>query len=196
MFTHKFTQQILTGAAAGILLTAAVAATAAVTPQDKAFATIAAQGGIFEVKSSEIALSKTHNMRVMNVAKRMVKEHSAANAELKTVAQNNSVALPTDTDSKHKAIISKISGLSGTAFDKAYIASQETAHTDTVKLFEKEIAKGKSIGFTAFASKNLPEIEDHTKMIYQVGTRLDVHASKMPVLKPAMMPSDMSGKNM
>ena len=197
MFTQKFTQTMMTGAvAAGLLLPAAVAATAAVTPQDKTFATIAAQGGIFEVKSSEIALTKTHNVRVMNVAKRMVKEHSAANAELKTAAMDAKTTLPTETDPMHAAIIAKLSGLSGAAFDKAYIASQETAHTATVKLFEKEIAKGKSANFTAFASKNLPEIEDHTKMIYQVGTRLDVHASKMPVLKPAMMPSDMSGKNM
>ena len=126
----------------------------------------------------------------------MVKEHSAANAELKTVAQDNQMTLPTDTDPMHKAVISKMSGLSGSAFDKAYMGSQEKAHTATVALFEKEIATGKNAGLTAFASKNLPTIEDHTKMIYQVGSNLGVHAAKMPVLKPAMMPSDMSGKNM
>ena len=192
-----FTNKILAGAAgAALLLTLAGSGMAAVSPMDKMFATKAAQGGLFEVKSSEIALKKTHNMQVMNVAKRMVKEHSAANAELKTVAQDNGTPLPAETDPMHKAIISKLSSLSGAAFDKAYMGSQETAHTDTVKLFEKEIAMGKSAGFTAFASKNLPEIEDHTKMIYQVGTNLGVHASTMPALKPAMMPTDMSGKNM
>lgn len=190
------TSKIVAGAtAAGMLLTA-TAAMAAMSPMDKAFATKAAQGGIFEVKSSQIALTKTHNMQVMNVAKRMVKEHSAANAELKTVAQDNGTTLPAKTDPMHQAVISKLSGLSGTAFDKAYMASQEKAHADTVKLFEKEIAGGKSAGFTAFASKNLPEIEDHTKMIFQVGSNLGVHATTMPVLKPALMPSDMSGKNM
>ena len=191
MFTHK----LITGAAVAGMLLSATTAMAIVTPMDKTFATKAAQGGIFEVKSSEIALTKTHNMRVMNVAKRMVKEHSAANAELKTAAQDAKVSLPAKTDPMHAAIIAKLSGLSGAAFDKAYMGSQEKAHTDTVKLFEKEIAMGKSANFTAFASKNLPEIEDHTKMIYQVGTNLGVHASTMPVLKPAMMPSDMSGKN-
>lgn len=190
-----FTNKIITGAAVAGMLLSATAAMAIVTPMDKTFATKAAQGGIFEVKSSEIALQKTHDKQVMNVARRMVKEHSAANAELKTAAHDAKTSLPTKTDPMHAAIISKISRLSGTAFDKAYIGSQETAHTDTVKLFEKEIATGKSANFTAFASKNLPEIEDHTKMIYQVGTILGVHASTMPVLKPAMMPSDMSGKN-
>ena len=177
------------------MLLSATAAMAIVTPMDKTFATKAAQGGIFEVKSSQIALQKTHNKQVLNVARRMVKEHSAANAELKTAAHDAKTSLPAKTDPMYAAIISKISGLSGVAFDKAYIGSQETAHTDTVKLFEKEIAMGKSANFTAFASKNLPEIEDHTKMIYQVGTILGVHASTMPVLKSAMMPSDMSGKN-
>jgi len=191
-----FTNKIITGAAVAGMLLMASAAMAAMTPMDKMFAMKAAQGGIFEVKSSQIALQKTHNMRVMNVARRMVKEHSAANNELKTAAQDNGTTLPTKTDPMHQAVIAKLSGLSGAAFDKAYIASQEKAHTDTVKLFEKEIAMGKSAGFTAFASKNLPEIEDHTKMIYQVGTNLGVHASTMPVLKPAMMPSDMSGKNL
>ena len=191
-----FTKTILAGAAvSGLLLSMAGAALANADAMDLKFAKMAAQGGLFEVKSSQIALQKTHNMQVMNVAKRMVKEHSAANAELKTVAQDNKMTLPAETDPMHQAIISKLSGLSGAAFDKAYMGSQEKAHTDTVNLFEKEISMGKNAGLTAFASKNLPEIEDHTKMIYQVGSGLGVHASKMPVLKPAMMPSDMSGKN-
>lgn len=191
-----FTQKLITGAAAAAMLLSATAAMAIVTPMDKMFATKAAQGGIFEVKSSQIALAKTHNKQVMNVARRMVKEHSAANAELKTAAQDAKTSIPSQTDPKHAAIIAKLSGLSGAAFDRAYMGSQETAHTETVKLFEKEIAMGKSANFTEFASKNLPEIEDHTKMIYQVGTGIGVHADKMPVLKPAMMPSDLSGKNM
>ncbi len=190
-----FTKKMMIGAAVSGLMLAAGAALANADATDMKFAKMAAQGGIFEVKSSEIALQKTHNMQVMNVAKRMVKEHSAANAELMTVAQDNKMTLPTETDPMHKAIIAKLSRLSGTAFDKAYMASQETAHTQTVELFEKEISMGKNGGLTAFATKNLPEIEDHTRMIYQVGTNMDVHADKMPVLKPAMMPSDMSGKN-
>ncbi len=191
-----FTKKLMTGAVVSGLMLVAGAALANADAMDLKFAKMAAQGGIFEVKSSQIALQKSQNPQVLNVAKRMVKEHSAANAELKTVAQDNKMTLPADTDPMHKAVISKISGLSGAAFDKAYMGSQEKAHTDTVGLFEKEISMGKNAGLTAFASKNLPEIEDHTKMIYQVGSNLGVHAAKMPALKPAMMPSDMSGKNM
>jgi len=194
----------MTAAIAAAAMALAVAAGAqttakndpAPTGMDKMFAMKAAQGGIFEVSSSQIALNKTHNKQVMMVAKRMVKEHSAANAELKTVAEDKKMTLPTETDPKHKATIAKLRGLSGSSFDKAYMASQESAHAATVKLFENEIATGQDKDVTAFASKNLPNIEDHTKMIFQVGSNLGVHSTMMPKLKPAIMPSSMNGKNM
>ena len=190
------TKTLTAAAVSGLLLTLAGAALATTNAMDLKFAKTAAQGGIFEVSSSKMALQKSTDKSVLAIAKRMVQEHTAANEELKTVAQNNKMTLPTETDPAHKAVLAKLSGLSGTAFDKAYMGSQEKSHTDTVNLFEKEIATGKNAGLTAFASKNLPGIEDHTKMIYQVGTQLGVHAAKMPVLKPAMMPSNMSGHNM
>lgn len=181
--------------ASGLLLSLSGAAFAQ-TAMDKMFAVKAAQGGMAEVMVSHLALKKTHNMQVMNVARRMVKEHTAANKELMTIAENKHMALPKDTDARHEMMYAKLSSLSGTAFDKAYIAGQEKDHAATVKLFEKEIALGKDGDLSSFASKNLPTIEDHTKMIFQVGTNLGVHAVPMPVLKAPMMPSSMSGRNM
>ncbi len=184
----------LTLASAGMAQTTNKAAT--LSAMDKKFMTTAAQGGLFEVHSSEIALKKTSNSHVLAVAKRMIKEHSAANKELATVAQDVGYTLPKETDAKHLAAMSKMKSLSGSAFDKYYIGQQEVAHTATVKLLHAEIATGLDKDVTAFATKNLPEIEDHTKMIYQVGTGLDVHAGKKPMLKGSMMPSSMSGKHM
>ena len=163
---------------------------------DKKFMTTAAQGGLFEVHSSEIALKKTKNPRVLMIAKRMIKDHSAANKELATVAQDVSYTLPKETDSKHLAAMSRMKGLSGTTFDKYYMAQQETAHAATVKLLQYEIAHGLDKDVTAFATKNLPGIEEHTRMIFQVGTSLGVNAVTKPMLKGGMMPSSMSGKHM
>ncbi len=189
-------KKLIAGAvASGLILTLANAASA-VSPMDKMFATKAAQGGIAEVKTSELAVHKSHNRHVLAVARRMVKEHTAANEELITVAEDKKMSLPKDTDAKHKAAYAKLARLSGAAFDRAYIAGQEMDHAATVKLFEDEIASGEDKDISAFASKNLPTIEDHTKMIFQVGSNLGVHAVTMPKLKSGMMPSSMSGKNM
>ncbi len=196
------TTQTLLGASA-LLLTLAGTGLAQTTTKmnrvsalDKKFMTTAAQGGLFEVHSSEIALKKTKNPRVLAVAKRMIKDHSAANKELATVAMDVKYTLPKETDPKHLAAMSRMKGLSGTAFDKYYMAQQETAHAATVKLFQYQIAHGLDKDVTAFATKNLPTIEDHTRMIFQVGSSIGVHATEMPDLKGGMMPSSMSGKHM
>ncbi len=182
-------------AAAGLLFSLAGAATAQ-SSMDKMFAMKAAQGGMAEVMTSNLALQKTHNKQVAAVAHRMVKEHTAANEELKAVAERKSMTLPKETDPMHKMAYAKLSRLSGMAFDKAYIAGQEKDHAATVKLFEKEIALGHDKDISGFAAKNLPTIEDHTKMIFQVGSNLGVHAVAMPALKSGLMPTSMSGKNM
>ncbi len=189
--------------AAALALTLASAGMAQTTTRmnrlnalDKKFMTTAAQGGLFEVHSSEIALKKTKNPHVLAVAKRMIKDHSAANNELATVAQDVKYMLPKETDAKHLAAMSRMKSLSGTAFDKYYIAQQETAHAATVKLLQYEIAHGLDKDVTAFATKNLPGIEEHTNMIFQVGSRMGVYATTKPALKGGMMPSSMSGKHM
>ncbi len=191
-----YRNKIMTGTAAAGLVLSLAGAALAISPMDRMFATKAAQGGIAEVKTSQLALQKSHNKHVRMVAQRMVKEHTAANEELKTVAENKKMTLPADTDPKHKAAYAKLSRLSGAAFDKAYMAGQEKDHAATVKLFEKEIASGQDKDISGFASKNLPTIEDHTQMIFQVGSSLGVHAVPMPALKSGQMPSSMSGKNM
>ena len=197
----KSTQTLMVAAAlivtlAGTSLAQTTTKRDVVSRMDKKFMTTAAQGGIFEVQSSQVALNKTKNPRVRAIAARMVKEHSAANKELATVAMDKKYKLPKETDAKHQTAIRRMKTLSGTAFDKSYMASQEVAHAATVKLFQSEIATGLDKDVTAFATKNLPTIEDHTTMIFQVCSILGVHAAEMPALKGGMMPSSMSGRHM
>jgi len=188
------TALVLTLASAGMAQT--TTRTNRVSALDKKFMMTAAQGGLFEVHSSEIALKKTKNSHVLAIAKRMIRDHSAANKELATVAMDVKYTLPKETDAKHLAAMSRMKGLSGTAFDKYYMAQQETAHAAMVKLLQYEIAHGLDKDVTAFATKNLPGIEEHTKMIFQVGSNMGVNATAMPDLKGGMMPSSMSGKHM
>ena len=51
-----------------------------------------------EIMDSQLALNKSHSSWVRSVASRMVREHTAANEELKAVAQRKAMALPKQTD--------------------------------------------------------------------------------------------------
>ncbi|MBV9851757.1 MAG: DUF4142 domain-containing protein [Armatimonadetes bacterium] len=71
---------------------------------DRRFMTTLAQGSMAEVKLGKLALQKTHNAQVRQVANTIVTDHSKANASLKQVAGQEGVRLPKDTDPAHRAM--------------------------------------------------------------------------------------------
>ena len=85
----------------GQMQTAQTTQTNNIQKQDK-FWNEAAQGGMTEVELSNLALQKSQNEEVKTFAQMMVDDHTKANDELKMLAQNKSVTLPTKLNDKKK----------------------------------------------------------------------------------------------
>ncbi len=94
----------------------------------------------------------------------MVDDHSKANDELKTLAQNKNITLPTDLDAKHKALRDRLSKLQGAQFDKAYMQAMVQDHKQDVSEFRHESTSGTDPDVKSFAAKTLPTLEDHLKL--------------------------------
>ena len=107
---------------------------------------------------------KGSNADVKKFGQRMVDDHTKANDELKTLAGNKNITLPAATDAKHKALIEKLSKLSGDAFDRAYAQDMVKGHQEAVTAFRTESRSGKDADVKAWASKTLPTLEEHLKM--------------------------------
>ena len=78
----------------------------------------AAQSGMTEVMLGNLALQKTENAEVRSFAEKMVADHTAANEELKALATQKGVTLPTDVNSKQKSAINRLRNMSGMEFNK------------------------------------------------------------------------------
>jgi putative membrane protein len=137
---------------------------AAESTDDKTFATKAAQAGIAEVAAGDLARTKATNEDVKGFADKMVRDHSAANAELRDAAAKSSVVLPTDVSIEQKAAAERLSTFSGAEFDHAYVEQMVKDHTEAVELLRTEAAGGKDAHLKAFAQKTLPTIEMHLEM--------------------------------
>ncbi|HEY8558997.1 MAG TPA: DUF4142 domain-containing protein [Pyrinomonadaceae bacterium] len=124
----------------------------------------AAQSSMAEVMLSNIALQKSQNEQVRNYAQQMVTDHTAANAELSSLAASKNVTLPTQPDAKHQSAANKLNGMSGTDFDKAYMKQMVKDHQDAVKLFSRESERGADADTKAFAAKMLPALQGHLQM--------------------------------
>jgi putative membrane protein len=141
-------------------------------PADKEFVMKAAQGGMAEVMLGQMASSKGTSPDVKNFGNRMVSDHGKANDELKQLAQNKGMALPSDTDKEHKDAADKLSKANGNEFDKQYISNMVSDHEKDVKEFEKESKDAKDPDLKAWASKTLPTLQDHLKMAKDTKAKL------------------------
>lgn len=131
---------------------------------DAHFVMEAAKGGMAEVELGKLATEKASSDEVKKFGQRMVDDHSKANDELKTLAQSKNITLPTAPDSKDKALMDKLSKLSGDAFDRAYMQEMVKDHKKDVSEFRSVSKSGKDADIKAWASKTLPTLEDHLKL--------------------------------
>lgn len=134
---------------------------------DRMFMTKAAQGGMAEVQLAQLAQEKAASDSVKQVAKKIQEDHTNANNELKQIAQQKGVDLPTDVGPKHQALIQKLQGLSGEQFDRAYLKAMVDDHKKDIKEFQRQTDRGMDSDVKGFASKTLPHLQEHLQQVQQ-----------------------------
>jgi putative membrane protein len=144
-----------------------VLAFAASSP-DEHFYKALAEGGLAEVEAGQLAQQKSSDPQIVKFAAMMVKDHSAANEQLKALADSKGISLPSKPGMTQMAEKAKLDMLSGDTFNKSYIKNQVASHQDTIKLLRKEIASGQDADAKAFAQKILPTVRSHLKAIDEI----------------------------
>ena len=152
------------GAALACVMTlAALPAFGAMSP-DAAFATAAAQGGMAEVQSARLALTKSTNPTVTAFARRMIADHTPNNAKLAAIMRSEGMAVPAMVDPNSRAMMAKLQGLSGAAFNSAYMSGQVNAHAAMQTLMQSEANGGKDPKLVAYAKTTLSAVNTHLAM--------------------------------
>jgi putative membrane protein len=156
-----------------LMLVLPVAAFAASNP-DASFYKNAAEGGIFEVDAGHMAQEKGNSQQVKDFGAMMVKDHTAANDKLQSIASSKKITLPTSASVAQMATEAKFKLLSGETFDKSYVKSQVSAHRKTLALFQKEASSGRDSDAKAFASATLSTLRSHLKAITSIAKNMGV----------------------
>lgn len=139
---------------------------------DTTFTNKAALSGMAEVEFGKLALEKGSHAKVKEFASMMVKDHSKANEELKTIAAAKSIMLPVALDTMHQAKYEELKSKSGADFDKAYTAAMVEGHHKTLALMEDGSQNLKDADLKAFAAKTSPVVKHHLEMINSIQTQL------------------------
>jgi len=139
------------------------ASAAGVSKADATFIKKAAGGGMAEVELGRLATEKASNPEVKQFGQRMVDDHSKANDQLKQVAAEKHVTLPTGISAKDKATKAKLEALSGDQFDRAYMEDMVKDHKQDVAEFQKASKSASDPQIKDWASQTLPTLQDHLK---------------------------------
>lgn len=128
---------------------------------DRTFMMKAAQGGQAEVKLGNLAQSNGQSQAVKDFGQRMVTDHGKANDQLKNIASQMNVNLPSDLSAKDQATYDRLSKLHGPAFDKAYMRDMVSDHKMDIAEFNRESRSGHDTDVKNFASSTLPTLHSH-----------------------------------
>jgi putative membrane protein len=169
---------------------------AAADASDRGFIMKAAEGGLAEVKLGELAQQKATAQDVKDFGKRMVDDHSKANTELQQLAQNKNIEVPTELKGEQKEHYDKLAKMSGKDFDRAYIKHMVKDHDEDIAEFKKEARDGKDPDVRNWASKTLPTLEEHAKLIDRVAQANGVESARTASEKqPPEKPTDQNNGN-
>ncbi len=155
------------GAALALLGGLAGADSSKLSDQDRKFMDTAAQGGMAEVQLGKLAMQKGQSQDVKSFGRRMVDDHTKANQELEQIAQRKGVTLPSSPSRDDQREIDRLSRLSGSEFDRAYLDAMVKDHDTDVAEFKRAAEQSEDADVKRFATKTLPVLETHDDLAHK-----------------------------
>ena len=117
--------------------------------------------GMAEIQLAKLAQQKATIDAVKNFAAMLERDHTAVNQQVKTLADQRSVALPATISDDKQKMYTDMDKMTGKAFDKDYISMMIKAHGDGILLFEDTRSNASDIDVKNFADKTLPALKMH-----------------------------------
>ncbi len=139
---------------------------------DMAFIRHAGSSNLMEIRLGQVAQSRASNSAVRQFGQRMVDDHTRLQNQLTGVVTNTGVPFTAAMDSRHQQQVSRIEGLSGAEFDRAYMQAMIQGHQDDVRQFETQSQSARSTQIRNLASSSLPILQQHLSLAVQVGSQV------------------------
>ncbi|HEV7347192.1 DUF4142 domain-containing protein [Telluribacter sp.] len=102
---------------------------------DEQFATQTAEGSMLEIQLGNLAQQNGSSQQVKQFGQHMVKEHSAMNQNLKTIATGKGFKLPTTPSQQGMDKYTRLAAQKGVEFDRAYAQMMVESHQKTIQMF-------------------------------------------------------------
>ena len=132
----------------------------------------AAMGDMYEIQAADIALERSQNAQVKELATMIKTDHTAASNAMKAMLPQAApdMAPPTELDERRQGLIDNLRSASAENFDATWIDQQIAAHNEALTLhrgFSNEDSP-----LAAHARSVVPKIEAHLRQAEQINAAM------------------------
>jgi putative membrane protein len=171
----RLSRVLITGVAVGATLFGASALKAqnSTTPPDstqasakishraKEFLKEAGQANQTELAAANVALSKSQNAQVKDLANMMLTDHQKNFAQVQSLAQTYGVTLETGLDMMNQHEVNRLQKANDANFDKDYTKMMLKDHVKVIKRFKKAALEIEEPNIKQYAQETLPALRHH-----------------------------------
>jgi putative membrane protein len=133
-------------------------------PDDHSFIVNAARSNLAEIETGRLALRESDTAAVRAFARRMIADHTKAQAELTRIARRWDTTVPRRPSPQQRQEAERLEALAGDAFDRSYLRRQVVAHRKALALMLLESSDGRVAELRAFAARTAPVVRMHLAM--------------------------------
>ncbi len=145
---------------------------AALSAAGREFMMTAAQGGQMEVQLGQLATDKAASADVKQFGQRMVDDHTRINQQLMQLAAQLNVSLPQELSSAEQQTLTRLSKLSGAAFDREYMSLMVKDHQQDVAEYDRMSQQADNPDLKNFASSTLPMLREHLQQAREIAHKV------------------------
>lgn len=141
------------------------------------------QGNQAEVQMGQLANQKSQNPQVKQLAQRLVTDHTKANQQLQTIAQQSNVTLPEKPDRHHEHALKKLEKLSGSQFDQQFATDQVRDHLKDITEYQNASQKIQDPAVKQYIQQTLPVLQEHLQLARQTAQAVGVSPQTLSSLE-------------
>jgi putative membrane protein len=109
---------------------------------------------------------------VKRFGQRLVSDHTRLEDEMKPIAARIGVTPPAELAPDDQALLTKLQGESGAAFDMTFVNAMVSGHKQGVQLYKSEEVNGQDAAVKESATKGEPVIAAHLRMAERLAETL------------------------
>ena len=159
---------------AAALACALAGATAAHAQPARDYVRMAAASDKFEIAEARLAEQRSHDPRVLQFARMMVRDHSSSTAQIKAAVRQTTGhdPAPAMLEPRQQRMLADLRHARGRAFDRAYLDQQTASHQEALDLHRGYADRGDAPELRRTAATITPVVQQHLAEARDLRTHL------------------------